>query len=356
MRDHRITKLAQILVKLSLAVKEDEKVVIRLAGLEGLPLARACYEEILLAGGLPTLQASDEEMEEFFFTHATEKQLAAEPKLALMEAKFFDKNLTIVAENNVNNLTNVESEKLLIRARLTKSVREIIMSKPWVMTYFPTAALAQAAQMSLRSLEDYIFAACDQDWLKMSKLMKRLIAKLTDKDLHLLGKKTDLYLSTKGQKWIGDDWKSNMPGGEVFTSPRKNSVNGQIYFDYPLSRHGKTMTGVTLEFKAGQVVKATAETNEKFLQELLSTDEGASFVGEIAIGLNPGCHRYLDNILYDEKMAGTMHLALGAGFPECGPCNQSALHLDLVKNMKLKGCTLMAGEKIILAAGELKVK
>ncbi len=355
MQDPRIKKLAQVLVKQSLAVKSEEKVVIKLAGIAGMPLARACYEEIILAGALPTLQVSDEEMEEFFFTHANEKQLNCEPKLALMEAQFFDKNLTIVAESNVNNLTNIESEKLLVRSRLTKNVREIIMSKPWVLTYFPTPALAQAAQMSVRELENYVFSACDQDWSAMSKLMKKLAAKLKDQEIHIVGKKTDLRLSTQGQTWAVDDWKANMPGGEVFTSPIKESVNGTIYFDYPLSRHGKTLTGVTLTFVDGKVTEAKSETNEDFLQALLRTDAGASFVGEIAIGLNPGCHKYLDNILYDEKMAGTIHLALGAGFPECGQYNQSALHLDLVKNMKGKNCVLTAGEKEILVAGKLKI-
>ena len=354
MIDQRVTQLAQILVNLSLQVQAGEKVVIKLAGVAGLPLARAAYEEIILAGALPTLQVSDEEMEEFFFAHANEKQLHAEPKLALLEAEFFDKNLAIVAESNVNNLTNVESEKLLIRSRLTKKVREIIMSKPWVLTYFPTPALAQAAGMSLRELENYIFAACDQDWLAMSKKMKKLIAQLNNQKLRFVGKKTDLVLSTRGQKWIGDDWQSNMPGGEVFTSPIKNSVNGHIYFDYPLSRHGQTISGIELEFKNGEVIEANAASNEKFLFALLQTDAGAKFVGEIALGLNPGCNRYLDNVLYDEKMAGTIHLALGAGFPECGTHNQSALHLDIVKNMKLAGSQIWAGEKLIFADGKFK--
>ncbi|MDO5561338.1 MAG: aminopeptidase [bacterium] len=354
MIDQRVEKLAQVLVKLSLKVQAGEKVVIKLAGVDGLPLARAAYEQIILAGALPHLQVSDEQMEEFFFTHANKKQLTSEPKLALLEAQFFDKSLQIIAESNVNNLTNIESEKILIRSRLSKNVREIIMSKPWVLTYFPTPALAQAAGMSLRELENYIFAACDQDWLAMSKQMKKLIAKLDNQDLHLVGKKTDLTLSTKNQTWIGDDWQSNMPGGEVFTSPVKESVNGKIYFDYPLSRHGKTISGIELEFKNGIVVKAKAATNEKFLLALLQTDAGAKFVGEIALGLNLGCHRYLDNVLYDEKMAGTIHLALGAGFPECGVYNQSALHLDMVKNMKLAGSQLWAGDKLILADGKLK--
>ncbi len=355
MRDTRLQKLAKILVNQSLMVKRGEKISLKLAGIAGLPLARCCYEEVILAGGLPTLQMSDEQMEEFFFTHASEQQLKTEPKLALLEANFFDKSLTIVAESNVNNLANIESEKLLIRARLSRKVREIIMSKPWVMTYYPTPALAQAANLSLRALENYIFQACFQDWSKMSELMKKLVKVLNNQDLHLIGKKTDLHLSTKGQKWQIDDWHSNMPGGEIFTSPLIESVNGQIYFDYPLSRHGKTMSDVCLQFKNGQVIKATATSQEDFLQALLKTDKGAKFVGEIALGLNPGCDRYLDNILYDEKMAGTIHLALGAGFPECGKYNRSALHLDLVKNMKLKNSQLWAGKKLILQEGKIKI-
>ncbi len=357
MLDSRLHTLAQILVTQSLDVKKSEKVSLRLAGLEGLPLARACYESIINAGGHPHFQASDEYMDEYFFAHANDEQIAAQPDLALHHAHYFDKNLTIVAESNVNNLTNIESDKLLARSRLTHPIKKVIMSKPFVLTYYPTSALAQAAHMSVRELENYIFTATNQDWFLMSQYMHRLAKKLTHKKIRLIGKKTDLTLDTKGRKWITDDWKANMPGGEVFTSPILESVNGHIYFDFPLSRHGKTMSDIYLEFKNGKIIQVSANNNQKFLQTLLATDEFAPFVGEIAIGLNKGCTRYLDNILFDEKMAGTIHLALGAGFPECGqPCNHSALHLDIVKDMRLPGSQIWANDELILEEGKLLIK
>ncbi len=354
MRDQRLDKLAATLVGQSLQVTAGEKIALRLVGIEGIELARACGEEIVRAGGLWSVRLSDEQMEEFFLSQANEQQLTSKPDLAEYEASYFDKHLTIIAESNVNNLTNIESEKLLLRSRLSKKTREIIMSKPWVLTYYPTPAIAQAAGMSLRDLENYIFASCNQDWAKMGKKMAALAERLTNQDLEIIGKWTKLHLSTKGMNWVSDDYRSNMPGGEIFTSPVVESVEGVIYFDFPVSRHGKTIKGIELTFEKGVVVKAVSETNQDYLEALLATDAGAKRVGEIALGLNPGCDRYLDNVLFDEKMAGTIHLALGAGFPECGAgVNQSALHLDIVKEMRGKDCLLKAGGKVIMRAGKI---
>ncbi len=348
MFDHRLETLAKILVNRSLVVKPADQVCLKLAGMEGLPLARACYQELILAGAQPTFLATDEEMEEFFYAHANSDQLQHPPTLPLHQANFFDKNLIIVAPSNVNHLAQTDTEKILTRSRLHQPVKDIILSKPWVLTYYPTPALAQAAKMSLRQLEDYVFAATNQDWSLLSQEMTTLASQLQDQPLHIVGKQTDLHLSTVGRTWIIDDWRSNMPGGEVFTSPVINSVNGYIYFDFPLTRDGKTISDIYLEFEKGEVVKATASTHQDFLRQLLTTDSGAKLVGEIALGLNAGCHRYLDNVLFDEKMAGTIHLALGAGFPECGqPCNRSALHLDIIKNMQLSGSQFWAGSKLI---------
>lgn len=354
MIDSRLHTLAQILVTQSLNVKKNDKIALKLAGIAGLPLARACFEAIITAGGYPHLQVSDEYMEEYFLTHASPKQLAAQPDLALHHAHYFDKSLTIIAESNVNNLTNIESDKLLTRSRLTHPVRKAIMEKPFVLTYYPTPALAQAARLSIRELENYIFNATNQDWTAMSTLTHRLSKKLTNKTLRFIGKKTDLTLSTQGRKWITDDWKSNMPGGEIFTSPILASLNGHIYFDFPISRHGQTISDIYLEFKNGKITQATTSHNQQFFESLLKTDKQAPYVGEVALGLNKGCTRYLDNVLFDEKMAGTIHLALGAGFPQCGqPCNNSALHLDIIKDMRLKGSQIWANETLILQDGQL---
>jgi aminopeptidase len=356
MLDQRLQTLAQVLVQQSLAVQPGEKVHLELAGELGLPLARACWQELVLAGALPHLSFADEQNSEFFFSQAGKKQLAAKPELAFYHARFFDKNLRIIAPENVANLAQIKNEILIARSRLMSPVKDLIMTKPWVMTYYPTPALAQAAKMSLRELENYVFAACNRDWRTMSALMRRLAKKVTNQKLHLVGVKTDLWLETKGRTWEIDDWHCNIPGGEIFTSPILDSTEGRIYFEYPVTRHGKTISEIELEFKKGVVTKARAATHEDFLHELLHTDAGANLVGEIAFGLNPGCDRYLDETLFDEKMAGTMHLALGAGFEECGaPTNESALHLDLVKEFKTPGSEVWAGATLIMKAGVLQI-
>jgi aminopeptidase len=356
MLDQRLKTLAQILVKQSLVVKSGDKVNLELAGDAGLPLARACWQELTLAGALPYLSFADEQNSEFFFTHATSAQLKAKPELALYHARYFDKDLKIFAPENTANLANVKNEILIARSCLLSPVKDLIMTKPWVLTYYPTPALAQAAKLSLRELEDYVFAACNLDWGAMSKLMRRLAKKVTGKRLHLVGRKTDLWLDTLGRQWQIDDWHCNIPGGEIFTSPILDSTSGEIYFEYPVTRHGKTISEIELKFEKGRVVKAKAATNQDFLAQLLQTDASASRVGEIAFGLNPGCDRYLDETLFDEKMAGTMHLALGAGFEECGaPTNKSALHLDIVKEFKTPGSQVWAGETLIMKEGVLQV-
>lgn len=356
MRDPRLNQLAEIMVKQCLSAKRNQKVLIKSSSPAGIPLLEACFEAALKAKTFPDYRIGSEQLTEFFFSHANSAQLANPPKFGEYEAKFFDAHINIYADEDTASLSQVPGEKIALRAKLSKNIREIIQSKSWVLTYYPTAATAQAAGLSLHDLEEFFFAATLIDWTKLANKLEKITATLNNTKLHFIGKKTDLSLSTVGKKWIADDWKCNLPGGEIFTSPIPESVEGQIYFDYPLTHQGKEIRDIHLTLKAGRVVHAVASTHQDYLEKLLDTDEGARGVGEIAFGVNEGCTRFMNNVLFDEKMAGTIHLALGAGFAETGPTyNSSGLHLDIIKDMHSKNSQVFANEKLIYQAGKFTI-
>lgn len=352
MNDQRLAKLANILVNKSIAVKPMEKVWVRLFDPVGLPLAEEVAKAITRAGGLPYLDIGVERFSSWYMTHANDAQLSAEPKLFAFHANHFDKSVAIAADVNTSDMVNVDPKKLQLRAKLMEPHRAVISNKPWVLTHYPSAAMAQAANMNLEELEDFYFETTNQDWDKVEKEMKKLSEAMHDSEIHVIGEQTNLRLSSKGRKWIYDDWKANIPGGETFTAPVDNSVEGEVYFNYPLTRQGVTMRDIHLWFEKGVVVKATASDNQAYLEHILDTDKGARRLGEFAIGGNPGVTRYMNNVLFDEKMKGTIHMALGFAYPDCGGINKSAIHMDMIKDMRIKGSTLTANGKTILKEGK----
>ncbi len=355
MTDPRLTHLAEILVKQCISTNAMEKVWVRCTDPSGLPLATEVYKQAVLLGALPTLDISVEGLNSWFYQHANKKQLNAHPGFFEFQVNYFDKSVMIWAEVNKADMVPVDKKILTLREKINHPFKEALMRKPWVLTDYPTAGMAQSANMNVEELEDFYFSATLQDWTKIEKQMKKLAEVLTNANIHIVGEQTDLRLSTKGRIWIADDWKANMPGGEVFTSPVETEVEGEIYFNYPLQRQGKMMRDIHLWFEKGQVVKATASENQDFLLHLLDTDEGARRFGECAIGGNPGIQTYMNNVLFDEKMAGTIHLALGQSFPECNGKNMSAIHMDMIKNMRIKGSFVKANDKMVLKDGKFVV-
>lgn len=354
MLDPRYTELAEILVKKCVETKPGEHIWIRTISIESIPLAREVYKQVVLAGAHPIYDISDEGIGSFFFKHASKEQLAQKADVMEFVAKKADKTITIVGEANKRELASTDPKKLVERSRLIRPVKDIIMAKPWVLTYVPTHGMAQDAQMSLEEFEEFYFTATNRDWQEVQDRMETYAKFLTNaKDLHIVGEKTDLHMSVEGRTWIFDDWKANMPGGEVFTSPVADSVEGEIFFSFPLLRQGKIIRDIHLFFERGKVVKATASEGLETLEHLLDTDEDARRLGEVAIGGNPGITSYMFNMLFDEKMAGTIHCALGQGFEECGGETQSALHMDIVKNMSLPGSTITVDGKPFMVDGKI---
>lgn len=353
MIDTRYTELAKILVQKCVSVKPGEHVWIRATSPAALPLSREVYKQIVFAGAHPLYDIADDQVASFFYKHATPEQLNHHPDLMEFMANLADKTITMVGEQNKRELAGADPKKLLERSRLIKSVKDIIMSKPWVLTYVPTHGMAQDANLSLEEFEDFYFGATNRDWTKVEARMRTLADRLSQaKNIRIRGEKTDLKMSVEGRKWISDDWKANMPGGEVFTSPVADSVEGEVYFNFPLLRDGKLMRDIHLFFERGRVVKATATENEEYLNHLISTDEDSCRLGEIAIGGNPGITNYMLNMLFDEKMEGTIHMALGQGFAECGGETSSALHMDIVKDMKSPGSSIELDGELFLDEGK----
>ena len=350
MRDPRVQTMAEVLVDYSVAVRPGD--LVRLTGgPEGAPLLHAVYERVLEKGGHPWLQISLEESEETFFKKATDPQLDYLPKFAHQIIEEIQVSIGVRTDTNTKRLTHVEPAQQARRARAMRPVFERFLERAakgelrWVSTLFPTPAFAQDAEMSLREFEDFVFKAClleEPDpiraWQEISRRQKALVDWLSAKrEIHLVRPDTDLRLGVEGRTWINCDGHENFPDGEIFTGPVEDSLEGKIRFSYPACIYGREVEDVRLEFKNGRVVKASAAKNEDFLLKMLDTDEGARYVGEFAFGTNPGIQRFTKNILFDEKIGGTVHLALGRGYPESGSRNSSAIHWDMVCDLRQGG-------------------
>ncbi len=355
--DIRTRKLAQLVVKYSVFVKHGENVIIS-GSTEAEEFIRALYEEVLKVGGHPILKLTLPGLTHTFYKHAQKHHIEKFPDHLEYMIKNSHKHIGIDTETNTRELTNCDSSKLVSRSRVTHSISEYVCnSKPLmhrVTVGFPCQALAQEAEMSLSEYEDFVFGACLQDWNKLGKLMDKILKKFKkNSEVWIIGDGVDLKMKVHGDKAVADKGEENMPGGEVFMAPVRDSLNGWIKFDYPSVRDGKEVSDIELVFKDGQVVESKASKNLDYLRKMLAVDKNAEFVGELGIGCNPKIKKYTNNLLFDEKIGGTIHLALGAAYKENGGGNDSALHWDIVKSMR-KGKIIVDGE-VIQSKGVWKI-
>jgi len=351
MRDPRLTKLADVLVNYSVGVKKNQ-----LVRLSGPPAAQALiielYRKVVEAGAHAAVRMVPEELEELALKLATDDQLKYVNPIALYEYEKIDCSIGIWAEENTRALTNVDPKRSGLASAARKPLLDIFFKRAaegnlkWCGTQFPTQASAQDAEMSLAEYEDFVFTAGKLNepdpvaaWKKLSTRQQKLIDLLQGKsDYHVTADNgTDIRMSLNGKTWINCDGHENFPDGEVFTGPVLDSVNGQIHFSFPAVYHGREVTDVKLKFKNGKVVDAQASKGLDFLISMLDQDPGARFLGECAIGTNYAIQNYTRNTLFDEKIGGTVHFALGAGYPETGNTNQSGLHWDMVVDLRQGG-------------------
>jgi aminopeptidase len=258
----------------------------------------------------------------------------------------------IRSERNVKTLANTDPVKVSRRSLAMKGIREERLSKRWCLTQFPTDGYAQLAEMALTEYEDFVYGAILRNWADERTKMEHLkeILDRTD-EMQILGVKTDLTLSVKGRNAVVGDITHNVPGGEVFSAPVDDSAEGEIFYEYPAIAYGKEVQGIRLKFNEGEVVDYSAEKNEELLKTMIQTDGGARRLGELGIGTNDGIKRFTKNILFDEKIGGTVHLALGRAYRECEGVNMSAIHWDMIKSL-----TITAEDRMVLDGREMRFR
>jgi aminopeptidase len=360
MRDPRLEKLADVLVNYSVGVKSGN--LVRISGPPiASPLVIELYRRVVDAGGHPIVRMSPEELGEIFVKHASDEQLKYLNPINVFEYEKIDCSIGIWAEENTKALSNADPKRIGLSQAARKPLMEIFMKRAssgalkWSGTQFPCQAAAQDAEMSLSEYEDFVFGAGLIDrldpvaaWTQISQRQQKLVDFLNGKkDYHVVAANgTDVRMSVADHTWINCDGHENFPDGEVFTGPVIESVNGQINFSFPAVHHGRECDGVKLTFRAGKVVDASATKGEEFLFSMLDMDAGSRFLGECAIGTNYGITRYTKNTLFDEKIGGTVHFALGAGYPETGNNNQSGLHWDMVVDLRHGGFVEIDGQKV----------
>jgi len=352
--DPRIEKLADVLVNYSVEVQPGQKVFVQ-ASASAIPMVKAVVVATLKAGGHPFTRVTVPGLDELFYRHASDEQIqhVASPTKLVYET--YDAMITFWSAENTKGLTNVPSEKLAMASAAGRDLFQTFVQRMatndlrWVGALYPTNAYAQDAEMGLHEYEDFVYNACLPDaddpvgfWRQLSARQQRYVDWLAGKStIRVEGPNVDLRMSMAGRTFKNCDGKNNMPDGEIFTGPVEDSVEGHVRFSYPSVYQGRKVEGIDLTFERGRLVKASADKGEDFLLKTIDVDEGARYVGEFAIGTNEGITRATGHTLFDEKINGSFHMALGSGMPETGSKNQSAIHWDMV-------CDLSQGGRILV--------
>lgn len=352
--DKRWEQLGDLLVNYSAKVQPGEKVMIAMVELETYPLMYAIYESVIKAGGYPQVQFLSEELNRLILKSGTDEQISWVPEVEMYGMEWADVYFGLRGAHNLNVYWDVPSDKLsLLRGAMGKVSSARWEKTRWMLLRVPNAALAEQAELDERTVTDMWFNACLLDWPEASKQWQVWADKLNQgKTVRVLGKGTDLTFSVEGRTWSVANGISNMPDGEIATSPVTSTVHGVISFDFPGVLGGRLVENIRLEWDHGKMVSATSTTNQDFLQSIVNTDPGASKIGEFAIGTNPGVTHFCKDILIDEKIDGTIHMALGRAYPSTGGKNQSAIHWDIVKDMRKEGEIYLDG-KLIYEKGKV---
>ena len=354
-----IRRWARLLVHYSVGVQPGWKVEIRGNPL-GEPLLKEVYREVLKAGGFPHMKLGMEALTPLLIGEGSDEQIGYQWPTDREEAKEIDARISIGSSGNPRLLAGLPSDKVALLRKASEPLMEITFDRTnkgeftWVGTLFPTEAQAKEAGMSLPEFEEFITKAGHMDeedpvlfWRQFGRAQEQLAQVLNKgKEIHFLAPDTDLKMSVLGRTWIPCSGTLNFPDGEVFSAPIEESVEGEIRYRFPTLYQGVLVEDIRLKFSSGVVVDAQAAKGEEHLLALLDLDEGARTVGEVAIGTNYAIQRHTKNILFDEKIGGTIHLALGRGYPQTGSRNLSALHWDMVLDMRQGGRILLDGETI----------
>ena len=364
MVDERLNKMAKVLVDYSLSIKEGDSFLIQ--GHEiTIPLIKEVYKEALLRGANPDVRVLVEELQEILYKYGSNEQIKYVSPVIQCSSEKYNATLRIGGSYHSKPLINIDPAKIRSLETSRKKVgaaeqrRTLEDNLRWSITYIPTVAGAMEANMSLSEYEDFVFSACFVDkedpiaeWKKLKWDQQKIVEFLMKKDhIRIVAKDTDLTLRVGGRTWVNSCGTTNLPSGEVFTGPIEDSLNGHICYTFPAIKSGTQVDNVHLTFENGRVVKAEAKQGVEFLDAMVNMDAGSCYAGEFAFGTNYGIKRFSNNILYDEKIGGTIHIALGAAYPFTGSKNESGLHWDMICDMR-EGGEVFADSELIYKDGK----
>jgi aminopeptidase len=362
--DPRIEKLADVMVNYSIKVKKGDLFKIEVP-YQALDLAKAVYKKALENGAYPYVDFYEEDFQELYFKYASDDQLKFVSPVRKMEIEKIDARFFVWGAKNTKFLTNTDPKRQAMAQAARKEISEIYFRRTasgemrWCGTLFPNNAMAQDAGKSLTEFEDFVYAAgyCDTDdpiskWQQISAEQDKIVKALSPlKKIRVKSNDTDLRLNVEGRKWINCDGSENFPDGEIFTCPIENSANGVITYTYPAVYAGREVENVQLKFKDGVISDFSAGKNIDFLREMLNVDEGAKRIGEFAIGTNYNIQVFSKNTLFDEKIGGTCHIAVGNSLYEAGGVNKSAIHWDMVCELR-NGGEIYGDDQLIYKDGK----
>lgn len=359
MLDRRFDKYAEVLIRHSLKLKKNQK--LHIEGSEAaIPFMKKIYKQALLAGGLPWISLYSPTFQEAMLKYGSDEQISYIPKHISVMFEEADAFLFVCGNNNTRQLSSVDTDKISLQWVAEKPLIDSLESRSyegkiqWCLCQFPTEAAAQEAGMSLDEYFEMVMEASMlnyedpiSEWGKLYERNEKIIDIFSGKkNINIKSVGTDLSFSIENRKWINDSGFQNFPGGEIFTCPVENSVNGYVSIDYPVKFSGNIIDGIFLSFRNGKIIEAEADIGLEYLDALLTMDDGAKKIGEFAIGTNTGVNTFLNNSHFDEKMYGTVHIALGNAYRETGGMNSSTIHTDMIVKMGESGEITADGEVI----------
>ena len=347
--DKRWQELGELVVNYSVAVQPGERVLIAMGEVATLPLVQAVYGACIKAGALPQVQFASETLRHALLKYGNDEQITWLPELEAYGMAWADVYIGLRGAHNLYELADIPAERLTRNQRTQGQLSTLRWQQTrWCLLRVPNAALAQQAETDLETLTDMFFNACLIDWPRSVATWQRWADRLGKGcEVHIVGKETDLRFSVAGRKWVVGDGKLNMPDGEIMTAPHTETIDGHIYFEFPGVLSGRLMHEIRLCWAQGKLVEATASTNQEFLQAIVQSDAGAGLIGEFALGVNSHVTHFCKDILLDEKIGGTVHIALGRAYPACGGTNQSAIHWDIIKDLRQEGAVYVDGLRVL---------
>lgn len=347
--DKRWKQLGELLVGYSAEVKPGERVMIAMGELESYPLVRAVYEAAIRAGAFPQVQFLSETLRRSLLRYGTDEQLRWVPEIEAYGMEWADVYFGLRGGHNLYEQWDVPADRLALTQAAMGQISSLRWQKTrWCLVRIPNADFAQQAETDVETVTDMFFNACLIDWRAEAARWRLWADQLNQaSQVHLVGKETDLTFSVAGRRWMVGDGRNNMPDGELATAPVTETLDGQIYFELPGVLGGRLVQDIRLRWKQGRLVEAGASANQEYLRSVINTDPGASLLGEFALGTNKSVTVFCKDILLDEKIGGTVHVALGRAYPGCGGTNQSAIHWDIVKDIRKEGCVYVDGRAIL---------